>query len=295
MHLSFYEIFTEWNPDVFLDTHTTNGSDHQYSITLITPSPARFPKVQQDYIQNEFIPALFTGMKKGKYELIPYVDFIYDDPRKGMALFQGSPRYSNEFATMFHCLGMVTENQIYKAFPDRVKSCYQFINVLAKYTSENSETIKKKRVEGVRESMAIKDFPVSYKLDTTTFRRIEFKGYEAVKNQISPLTGLERFGYDTSKPYTDSIRYFDHWVPVETVKVPEFYILPQGYTDVIERFDLLGVRYSHLEKDSLINVTVDYIDDFDQLSTTDAMVIIITIKLVHIVNSNRFSITKVIW
>ena len=30
--LSFYEIFNEWNPDVFLDTHTTNGSDHQYSI-----------------------------------------------------------------------------------------------------------------------------------------------------------------------------------------------------------------------------------------------------------------------
>jgi hypothetical protein len=73
---------------------------------------------------------------------------------------------------------------------------------------------------------------------------------------------LERFGYDSSKPYTDSVKYFDHWIPVETVKVPEFYILPQGYKDVVERLDLLGVRYSPLEKDSLINVTVDYIDDF---------------------------------
>lgn len=260
--LSFYEIFREWNPDVFLDTHTTNGSNHQYSITLITPSPARFPEVLQDYIQNEFVPDLFSEMKKGQYELIPYVDFIYDDPRKGMSLFQGSPRYSNEFATMFHCLGMVTENHIYKAFPDRVKSCYQFINVLADYASKNSETIKAKRAEGIRESMSITDFPVSYKLDTTTFRTIEFKGYEAVKNQISSVTGLERFGYDTSKPYTDSIRYFDHWVPVETVKVPEFYILPQGYTNVIERFNLLGVRYSPLEKDTIMEVTVDYFDEF---------------------------------
>lgn len=264
--LSFYQIFNEWDPDVFLDTHTTNGSDHQYSITLITPSPARFPKVLQDYIQDEFVPALFAGMKKGTYELIPYVDFIYDDPRKGMSLFQGSPRYSNEFATMFNCIGMVTENQIYKAFPDRVKSCYQFINVLAKYTSENSETIKNKRTQGFREAMAMKDFPISYKLDTTIFRMVEFKGYEAVKNQVSPVTGLERFGYDTSKPYTDSVRYFDHWIPVETVKVPEFYVLPQGYAAVIERLDLLGIRYSRLEKDSVINVTVDYIDDFGTAS-----------------------------
>lgn len=263
--LSFYQIFNEWNPDVFLDTHTTNGSDHQYSITLIPPSPARFPKVQQEHIQNEFVPALFRNMKKGEYELIPYVDYIYDDPRKGMSLFQGSPRYSNEFATMFHCIGMVTENQIYKAFPDRVKSCYQFISVLANYTAKNTETIKSKRTQAIRESMEIKDFPVAYQLDTTTFRLIEFKGYEAVKNQISPVTGLERFGYDTSKPYIDSVRYFDHWVPTEMVKVPEYYILPQGYKNIVERFDLLGIRYSTLEKDTVIHVTVDYIDDFESV------------------------------
>jgi len=259
--LSFYQIFNEWNPDVFLDTHTTNGSDHQYSITLISPSPARFPDVMKEYIKKTFVPALYTGMKRGEYELIPYVDFIFDDPRKGMSLFQGSPRYSNEFATMFNSIGMVTENHIYKAYPDRVKSCYQFIRVLAEYTSENSETIQNKRQQGIRESMTLTEFPVSYKLDTTQYRMIEFKGYETVKNQISPVTGLERFGYDSTKPYTDSVKYFDTWIPTEKVEVPEFYILPQGYRDVIERLELLGVHYTKLEKDTVINVTMDYIDE----------------------------------
>ena len=32
---SFVKTFLHLNPDVFLDTHTTNGSDHQYTITLI--------------------------------------------------------------------------------------------------------------------------------------------------------------------------------------------------------------------------------------------------------------------
>ncbi len=260
--LSFYEIFNEWNPDVFLDTHTTNGSDHQYSITLIPPSPARFPKVMQDFIEDDFVPALFEDMKKGTYELIPYVNYIYHDPRQGMALFQGSPRYSNEFATMFHSLGMVTENQIYKSYPDRVKSCYQFIRVLAEYTSRNSEEIRQKRAAGIQESMTMLEFPVSYQLDTTRYSTIEFKGFEAVDKQISPVTGVKRFGYDTSKPYTDSIKYFEYWIPSEKVKVPEYYILPQGYLEIIQKLDLLGVKYSTLKTDSVISVSVDYIDDY---------------------------------
>ncbi len=258
---SFYQIFREWNPDVFLDTHTTNGSDHQYSITLISPSPARYPEIQKRFINDDFVPALYENMKKREYELIPYVEYIYHDPREGMVQFQGSPRYSNEFATMFHSLGLITENHIYKSYPDRVKSCYQFIDVLARYTSENSTKIKDIRAEAIRQSMAMEEFPVSYQLDTTNFQTIEFKGYVAIDDQLSPVTGVQRFGYDRTQPYTDSVPFYDKWTPLEKVKVPELYILPQAYSEVIKRLDLAGIRYSKFEKDTVLLVTLDHIDE----------------------------------
>lgn len=259
---SFHKIFNEWNPDVFLDTHTTNGSDHQYSITLVPPPSARFPKKMETFLEKTFIPALYSEMKKGEYELIPYVDYIYHDPKQGIARSIEAPRYSSGFASMFHTMGMMTENEIYKPYPDRVKSCYQFIQVLAEYTSENSSKIQKIRDEGIRESMALKEYPIGFEMDSTRFQQIEFNGYEAVDNQISPVTGLPRFGYDKSQPYTTTIKYLDTWAPVETVKVPEFFILPQNYRDVIERLDLLDIQYSRLQNDSLIEVTVDYIEEF---------------------------------
>ena len=132
---SFSKIFTEWNPDVFLDTHTTNGSDHQYSITLIPPAPSLYPQVMEKFLRNKLIPDLYSGMKKGDYELIPYVNYIFNDPKQGIAATQEGPRYSSGFASMFHSYGMMTENQIYRKFPDRVKSCYQFIRVLAEFTA----------------------------------------------------------------------------------------------------------------------------------------------------------------
>lgn len=64
---SFSKIFTEWNPDVFLDTHTTNGSDHQYSITLIAPCAALFPSGMEKYIRNEFVPALYSEIQKVQF------------------------------------------------------------------------------------------------------------------------------------------------------------------------------------------------------------------------------------
>ena len=259
---SFSKIFTEWNPDVFLDTHTTNGSDHQYSITLIPPSPALFPPVMEKFIRKKLVPDLYSGMKKGDYELIPYVDYFYDDPKNGIAASLGGPRFSSGFAGLFHSYGMMTENQIYRKFPDRVKSCYQFIRVLAEFTEENSEAIKKSRLDGIKESLAMKKYPVSFILDTTQFRMIEFKGFEVAKEQISPVTGLPRFGYDITKPYTAQVKYFEEFKKAEFVDVPEFYILPQSYREIIEKLDMLNISYSRLKSDSLISVTVDYIDDF---------------------------------
>jgi hypothetical protein len=259
---SFHKIFTEWNPDFFLDTHTTNGSDHQYSITLVPPPPALFPPVIETYLRNTFLPMLYNEMKNREYELIPYVNYYYHDPKQGIAMSQEGPRYSSGFASMFNTIGMMTENEIYKPYADRVKSCYQFIQVLAGYIAENSHEIQELRAEGIRESMAIKEFAVAYKLDSTQFQMIEFKGYEAVDDQISPVTGLPRFGYNKSQPYTTQIKYLDTWVPTETVPVPEYYILPQSYREVIERLDLLNIQYSKLQTDSVLEVTIDYIEEF---------------------------------
>jgi len=164
---SFHKIFMEWNPDVFLDTHTTNGSDHQYSITLVPPPSARFPKKMETYLEQTFIPALYSEMKKGEYELIPYVDYFYHDPKHGIARSIEGPRYSSGFASIFHTIGMMTENEIYKPYSDRVKSCCQFIQMLDEYTAENSAEIQRIRSESIRESMELEKYPVSFQMDST--------------------------------------------------------------------------------------------------------------------------------
>lgn len=259
---TFNKIFNNWDPDIFLDTHTTNGSDHQYSITLIPPEPDLFPPVMESFIRESFIPSIYNKMKHGEYDLIPYVSFIFRDPKLGINMTQEGPRYSSGFASMFHSYGMMTESHIYKNYPDRVKSCYQFIYALANFTAEKSKEIINSRAAGIKESVRVKEYPIAFKLDTTQYQMIDFKGYETNENQLSPVSGLKRFGYDRSKPYSEQIRYFDTWEPTEFIKVPEYYILPQAYKNIIERLDNARINYSNLQNDTLIKVTVEYIDEF---------------------------------
>ena len=259
---SFIRIFHEWNPDVLLDTHTTNGSDHQYSITLIAPQPDLFPPVMENFLRNKFLPSLYSGMKMGQYELIPYVDWFSRNPGAGIAMTQESPRYSNGYCAMFHTYGMITETQIYKKFPDRVKSTYQFIRTLAEFVSENSGEIMKSREEGIRESKSALGFTLVHKLDTSVSRLIEFKGYEIDQKQISKVTGLPRFGYDVSKPFTRNIPFYDTYIPVETVRIPEYYIVPSAWKPVIDLLRLNNIRFSVFKKDTILDVSVEYIDEY---------------------------------
>ncbi len=57
---SFKKLFSTWKPDVFLDTHTTNGSDHQYSITLIPANPVSLPQPKDNF----YVKACCQGCMK---------------------------------------------------------------------------------------------------------------------------------------------------------------------------------------------------------------------------------------
>ncbi len=259
---SFTKIFQEWDPDVFLDTHTTNGSIHQYSVTLLPPQPNVFPPVMENFLRSKMLPGLYEKMAEGDYELTPYVSWMYRDPKMGIKMTHESPRYSSGYARLFHSYGMMTENHVYKNYPDRVKSCYQFITTLTEFTSNNSAEIISSRKKGISESLLQKNYPITYRLDSTQFSEITFKGYEIDEQQISPLSGLKRFGYDQTKPYTQKVRFYDTYLQDETVKVPDFYIVPQAYKKVVELLNLNNIIYQTLQKDTLIKVYVDYIEDF---------------------------------
>jgi hypothetical protein len=246
---AFAEIFHAWNPDVFLDTHTTNGSDHQYVITLIEFQPDALPPALGRFYRDTFIPYLYQAMEQTEFPLIPYVSYFTESPKSGIALDLQQPHFSTGYVGLFNTLGFMTENHIYKDFDDRVRSVYAFLGVLADFTASHSTQIQELRAEAAETIINQKEFTVQWSLDTTQQQMIRFRGYDD-ETGISPVTGLPRRGYNRPKPYDTLIPFYDHYLPALTVEAPEYYIVPSAWEEVTERLALNRVQMHRLAKDT---------------------------------------------
>jgi hypothetical protein len=258
---TFAKIYQYLNPDVFLDTHTTNGSDHQYVLTLIPTQFQRMQPEMSEFFKEKMIPGLYEKMRmNSKYGMIPYVQSAGRGGIKtGITGFEDHPYYSTGYAAMFNCFAFMTENLVYAPFPDRVRSVYDFMVQLLAFTSENGKEIRSLKINAENEVRTRKEFVIDWSLDMTRYEKLLFKGYE-YEQTTTPISKRTTGFYNHNKPWTDTIPYYDFFKPALIVKAPIAYVVPQAWDDVITRMKLNGVEMSSFKNDTTIDVESYYID-----------------------------------
>jgi hypothetical protein len=261
---SLIELFQEWNPDILLDTHVSDGADYQYAMTLISPFPRNTGPSLTSYLHDKMVPALFEQMKAAGSEMIPYVETRGETPESGIELFPDQPRFFSGYATLFNTLAFVSEAHMLKPYPVQVEATLHLMEVMLSYASSNATEIINIRRDAVSETLAKTKEVLMWSNDTSRYREILFKGYEA-KTKISEVTGLPRLYYDQSAPWERMIRYYDHFVPSLEIDIPEYYIVPYAWEEVTNRLKNSGIEMKKLDKDTTMEVEVLYIEDYKTL------------------------------
>jgi hypothetical protein len=72
--------------------------------------------------------------------------------------------------------------------------------------------------------------------------------------ETSDLTGSDWFRYHPEKPVAFKVPYFNRQVPSTFVTIPEAYIIPPEWSEVIGKLALHGINYSVLDKAVKIRV-----------------------------------------
>ncbi len=260
---SFAGIYQYLDPDIFLDTHTTNGSDHQFTVTLVAPQPEKMIPEMEKYFREKMLPGLYENMcTRHDNEMIPYVQYTDRGTIEAITGFEESYYFSTGYASFFNTPGFMTEILTYKPFPDRVKGTYQFITELVRYTSENNRDLLKLRAEANTRLLTQREYVLDWEQDEERWDNIIFRGYEW-EESIAPISGRKTGFYNHEKPFTDTIKYFNYFKPVLTVTAPDAYIVPYAWENVIDRLEINGVRMWQLEKDTTLLVDTYYIDKYE--------------------------------
>ena len=247
---TFNRIFNDWQPHVFVDNHTSNGADYQYTMTLIATQKDKLDKNLGVYLEKNMLPRLYEGMKVRNWEMIPYV-YAREKPDDGIAGFLDLPRYSSGYAALHHTISFMPETHMLKPYVDRVQSTYAFMDLMLQIMDEDHSILVKSKQAAINNYKTQEQFELNWELDRSQSENILFKGYEAAYKP-SEISGKNRLYYDRTKPFEKEIPYLNNYKKNLSINKPMAYLIPQAYQEIIERLEWNGVAIKRLAKDQEI-------------------------------------------
>ncbi|MDJ0365206.1 M14 family zinc carboxypeptidase [Hymenobacter sp. H14-R3] len=237
---SFAALFGKWRPEVFVDTHTSNGADYQYTITLIPTQPDKLGPELGKYLQSSLLPALYQGMNQKHWPMAPYVDFEGETPESGLRAFLESPRYSTGYAALFNTIGFMPETHMLKAFGPRVQATYDLLLTYLQVIGQQAPALLAARAAADRALATQTQFPLAWALRDTASATVQFRGYEA-GHKPSAVSGQPRLYYDRARPYTRPVPYYNAARATATATAPVAYAIPSAWGEVLDNLRRNGV------------------------------------------------------
>ena len=257
---AFNRFFTMWDPDVMVDTHTSNGADYSYTMTLIQTQADKLGDGLGPFLRSTMLPAIYANMEQRGWPTCPYVNPVKVTPDDGIEDFLEVPRFSTGFAALHHTIGFMPETHMLKPYADRYDSMRALVEVVLDFTIAHAKQIQTLRDQARQAATQKKQWTVKWKADHTRPSSFRFEGYQAVYSP-SKLGNYLRLSYDRNQPWEKDIAYFDHFVDDVVINTPKAYLIPQAWREVIERLQWNGVVLDKLTADQTLQVQAYHIDD----------------------------------
>jgi hypothetical protein len=254
----FNKFFTAWDPDVMVDTHTSNGADYTYTMTLIHTQADKLGGELGGYLRDTMLPFMFSEMERRGWPTCPYVNPVKDCPDHGIAEFLETARFSTGFAALHDTIGFMPETHMLKPFADRYHSMRALVETALAFTVQNGARIKALRKAARAAGRTRAEWPVHWVMDEANPSSFRFKGYEA-KYKPSVLGDYTRLHYDRNSPWERDIAYYNRFTADVTVQAPRAYLVPQAWREVIERLQWNGVQMERIDSERVVEASYYHI------------------------------------
>ncbi|MGK2934872.1 MAG: M14 family metallopeptidase [Gemmatimonadaceae bacterium] len=241
-------MFREWNPDVFVDLHTTNGSYHGYAITYSPPLTPAAPLAS--YTQGVWLPLLRERMRARRgFETFDYGNFLTDEralaaptqAAEGWATFDHRPRYSTNYYGMRNGIGILSEAYSHDPFARRVASTDAFVRELLSLTAERAAEIARLRATAAAQG-AGQVVPIRAELTRSPIMTdVIVENVVSTGDSTRTETGVPRGRRRTGNFRPVRMPVFDRFDPVLSVNVRGGYVIFGEHPTVLDMLAAHGI------------------------------------------------------
>jgi hypothetical protein len=256
---AWIKLWNQWNPDLLIDCHVTNGADYLYDITYIYEHHEHVPKAIVDWHREAFDGRIFPATEKAGTLLAQYMTFRDNrDFSKGIDAFIMPPRFSTGYSPLRNSPGMTIETHMLKDYRTRVRGTYDLLMYTLEELNHHTERLFRAVRNSQEEALAFgrefdksRQVPLRVDLTEKSFP-FQLKGVEA-RTDISEVSGKARVVFGAKRAdYT--VPFYDDVKVTKSVAPPLYYVVPPQWKDVIERLQAHGLRLQRLAAPAEIEV-----------------------------------------
>lgn len=256
-------IFGRWNPDFYIDIHSTDGADYQYTLTYGLELRGNMEPGLTDWT-SRYRDAMHPAMAADGHPIAPYVSFKdWHDPRSGLQAGVMGPRFSQGYAAIRNRPGLLIETHMLKPYPVRVEAARLMVVHTLEWLAGPGGDLRQVviRADQVTADPAFRQEP--YPL---TFRQVDqaesfrFLGVE-YERVTSDITGGDWYRYHADRPLVMDIPIYQTMEPERTAQLPEAYIIPREWSVVIERLETHGIQLRRLSEPTEIAIRTWQLSD----------------------------------
>lgn len=147
--------FAAWEPDLFMDLHTTNGSYHGYQLTY---SPSLHPASPLAvFTEDTMLIEVRTRVKEAHdYSIFPYGNFtdergraaLLDTMKTAWVTYEHKPRFGTNYYGLRGAISILSEAMSHDAFDIRIGSTRAFVSEVLSYVAENADAVRARVAAG---------------------------------------------------------------------------------------------------------------------------------------------------
>jgi hypothetical protein len=231
-------LLSTWDPDLFIDLHTTNGSYHGYVLTYAAGlSPNANPAAA--FVQDRLLPAVRERMeRRHRQPTFSYGNFRNQDPdslAQGWETYDARPRFGTNWMGLRGRLSVLSEGYSNADFKTRVEATYNFVREVLTFSGEQRTAIKSAIEASDRrrpDSVAIRSV-----LGPPTTQEVIAEVTQAAGDGNGGYARRKRTG--VFRPVRMPV--FDHFVPSRREAIPAGYLIPPRLREIVELLRRQGI------------------------------------------------------
>lgn len=267
-------LLNAWDPDVWVDLHTTDGSYHGYALTYAPPLNPSSPSLL--YARDTLLPALRERMRErhhletfdyGNFDLDNETARLTDTVKAGWYTYDDRPRYGTNYVGLRGRLSVLSEAYSHDPFRRRVATTRAFVEEILSYVAEHGAAIR----------------ALSRQADTLplTWARGGPAAQVAIRSELTPTPytgpviaedlvatgdstrtepgvplGIRRTGHFR----TVEIPVYDRFTPTLAVTPPAGYLIPARDTAVVALLRLHGIAVGSIPTGARFEVEAFVVD-----------------------------------